>query len=310
MYRDNSGKRYNSFSQYLKDSFGEKIYKVTLNANLGCPNRDGTKSFGGCIFCDDSGSFSKAHDANLDIEEQLLTGISNLETRFKAKKFIAYLQSYSNTYAPVEILKNIYDAALDNDKVVGLSIGTRPDCVDEEKIDLISSYTNKKEIWIEYGLQSINDKTLMLINRSHTAQEFIDAVKITQNKGIKISAHVILGLKGENRADMMRTAKALADLGIDGVKLHSLCILKNSKLEPLYEKGEWTVLEEDEYVDLVCSFMELLPANVIIHRLAGNGYKKALLAPVWLGQKFKTLNKIDEWFENNNSWQGKKYSQK
>ena len=307
MYTDNSGKRYNSFSQYLKDRFGEKVYKVTINANLGCPNRDGTKSYGGCIFCDDSGSFSRAHDADLDIKEQLLTGISTLEKRFKAQKFIAYLQSYSNTYADVPVLKKIYDDSIDNDRVVGLSIGTRPDCVDEAKINLISSYTDKKEVWIEYGLQSIHDKTLIAINRSHTAQEFIDAVNLTKNKGIKISAHVILGLQGETKEDMLQTAKALADVGIDGVKLHALCVLKNSKLEKFYNDGSLRVLQEDEYVDLACSFMELLPENVIIHRLAGNGYKQALLAPLWLGQKFKTLNKIDEWFECNNSWQGRKY---
>ncbi len=308
MFQDNSGKRYRTYSQYLKDKFGEKVYKVTLNANLGCPNRDGTKSFGGCIFCDDAGSFSLAHDANLPISEQLITGIDNLEKRFHAMKFIAYLQSYSNTYGSVDKLKQIYDAAVDNDRVVGLSIGTRPDCVDENKINLIQSYTDDKEVWIEYGLQSIHDRTLELINRSHTAKEFIDAVKMTQNKNIKISAHVILGLQGESKNDMMETAKALADVGIDGVKIHALCVLKNSKLEKFYNSGELKVLEEDEYVDLTCSFMELLPDNVIIHRIAGNGYKKSLLAPVWLGQKFKTLNKIDMWFEEHNSWQGKKYS--
>ena len=162
-------------------------------------------------------------------------------------------------------------------------------------------------VWIEYGLQSIHDRTLLAINRSHTAQEFIDAVKLTQNKGIKISAHVILGLQGETKADMLETAKALADVGIDGVKLHALCVLKNSKLEKFYNDGSLRVLDEDEYVDLACSFMELLPENVIIHRLAGNGYKKALLAPLWLGQKFKTLNKIDNWFIENSSCQGHKY---
>lgn len=303
MFLDNSGKRYRTFSQYLKDRFNEKVYKVTLNANLGCPNRDGTKSFGGCIFCDDEGSFSRAHDANLDIKEQLITGIQTLEKRFHAKKFIAYLQSYSNTYGEISLLKKIYDDAVDNENVVGLSIGTRPDCVDKEKIELISSYTEKREVWIEYGLQSIKDKTLELINRSHSAQDFINAVKMTQNKGIKISAHVILGLQGETKADMLDTAKALADIGIDGVKLHALCVLKNTKLEKLYNQGELKILTEDEYVDLACSFMELLPENVIIHRLAGNGYKKALIAPIWLGQKFKTLNKIDDWFEKNNSSQ-------
>ena len=305
MFTDNSGKRYRTYSQYLKDLFGEKVYKVTLNANLGCPNRDGTKSFGGCIFCDETGSFSRAHDENLSIKNQLITGIENLEKRFHAKKFIAYLQSYSNTYGEISLLKQIYDDAINNPKVVGLSIGTRPDCVDKEKIDLISTYSKDKEVWIEYGLQSIHDKTLELINRSHTAQDFINAVKLTQNQGIKISAHVILGLVNETKSEMLETAKALADIGIDGVKLHALCVLKNSKLEPLYKSGELRILEEDEYVDLACSFMELLPENVIIHRLAGNGYKKSLLAPLWLGQKFKTLNKIDNWFEINNSWQGK-----
>lgn len=307
MCSDNSGKRYNTFSQYLKNKFGEKVYKITLNANLGCPNRDGTKSYGGCIFCDDSGSFSQAHDPNLTIKKQLLTGISNLEKRFHAKKFISYFQSYSNTYGDIKKLKKIYDEAISHEKIIGLSIGTRPDCVDTEKIALISNYTNTYEVWIEYGLQSINDKTLELINRSHTAQEFIDAVKMTKNKGIKISAHVILGLPGENKTDMLNTAKALADLNIDGVKLHALCVLKNSKLAQLYSCGELKILEEDEYIDLACSFIELLPEKTIIHRIAGNGYKKSLLAPQWLSQKFKTLNKIDKWFEINNSSQGHKY---
>ena len=308
MFQDESGKRYNTFSQYLKNKFGTKVYKVTLNANLGCPNRDGTKSFGGCIFCDDTGSFSRAHDANLCISAQLETGIKTLSERFKAEKFLAYLQSYSNTYGDIGLLKKIYDEALDNKDVIGLAIGTRPDCVDKEKIELISSYTKEKEIWLEYGLQSIHDKTLELINRSHSSQEFIDAVKLTQDKGIKISAHVILGLPGETKNDMMETARALADLGIDGVKLHALCVLRNSKLEKIYNDGELKILDEDEYVGLACSFMELLPENMLIHRLAGNGYKKALLTPLWLGQKFKTLNKIDEWFVINNSCQGLKSS--
>ena len=309
MFLDHSEKKYNTFSQYLKDKFGEKVYKVTINAGLGCPNRDGTKSSGGCIFCDDSGSFSQAHDANLPIKEQLLTGISTLENRFNAHKFISYLQSFSNTYADIETLQKIYDAALDNEKVVGLAIGTRPDCVDEEKINLISGYAQTREVWLEYGLQSIHDRTLDLINRSHSAQDFVNAVKLTQNKGIKISAHVILGLPNETKQDMLDTAKALADLNIDGVKIHCLCVLKNSKLEKSYFSGELKILSEDEYVDIACSFMELLPETVLIHRLAGNGYKKALLAPLWLGQKFKTLNKIDNWFEKNNSCQGHKYIQ-
>lgn len=297
-------KRYNQYSRYLQELFGCKVYKVTLDAGFSCPNRDGAISTGGCIFCDDSGSFSNAHCNRLSIEEQLETGIGNIKKRFKAKKFISYFQAYTNTYADVKTLENIYGQALNHPDVVGMSIGTRPDCVDKEKISLISSYTKDKLVWVEYGLQSIHDKTLNLINRGHSSKEFIDAVKMTQNKNIKICAHVIIGLPGETKKDVLETAKVLADLGIDGVKIHLLCVLKDTKLEKMYENNEFALLPEQEYVEAVCDFIEILPPDAIIHRLAGNGLKEILVAPKWLEDKFRILNLIDDELEIRNSRQG------
>ena len=305
MHFNGSDKRYNQYSRHLRKLFNCKVYKVTLDAGFNCPNRDGTISRGGCIFCDDSGSFSQAHSNLLSIEEQLATGVNRLRTRFKAQKFISYFQAYSNTYAPVEKLKTVYDSALSHEDVVGISIGTRPDCVDAEKIELISSYTKDKYVWVEYGLQSIHDRTLDLINRGHGYKDFVDAVKLTQNKGINICAHVILGLPGESRSDMLQTAKALADLGINGVKLHLLCVLKGTELEQIYNAGLYKPMETEEYVSMVCDFLELLPPDVTIHRITGNGLKRNLIAPKWLPDKFKVLNMIDDELEKRDSWQGK-----
>lgn len=302
---NNSEKRYNQYSQHLEELFGCKVYKITLDAGFSCPNRDGTLSSDGCIFCDEGGSFSRAHSNLFSIEKQLETGIESLKTRFKAKKFISYFQAFSNTYAPIDHLKNVYDQALSHKDITGLSIGTRPDCVDPEKIDLISSYTDKYYVWVEYGLQSIHNRTLNLINRGHTAEDFIKAVKLTQNKKINICAHVIIGLPGESKKDILVTAKTLADLGINGVKIHLLCALKGTELEKMYNRGEFKPLLIDEYVDIVCDFLEILPPDVTIHRLAGNGLKEILVAPRWLGEKFKALNMIDRELEKRNSCQGK-----
>lgn len=298
-------KRYNLYSRHLENLFNCKVYKVTLDAGFSCPNRDGVKSTGGCIFCDDSGSFSQAHSNLIPIEEQLEIGIKKQKERFKAKKFIAYFQAYSNTYSSVENLKNIYDKVFYHPDIVGMSIGTRPDCVNEQKIKLLSDYAQQKHVWIEYGLQSIHDKTLSFINRGHNAQDFIDAVKITQNKNINICAHVIIGLPGETKKEMLETASVLADLGVDGVKIHLLCVLQGTKIENLYKNNQIKLLSDTEYVDIVCDFLELLPPTTTVHRMAGNGLKKILVAPTFLGEKFKLLNMIDKELEQRNSWQGK-----
>ena len=264
-----TNKRYYQFSEYLKNKFGKKVYKITLDAGFSCPNRDGTISSGGCIFCDDGGSFSRAHDSHMSVQQQVLTGIENLSTRFKAQKFMSYFQAYSNTYKPVEELKQIYDASLCHKDIVGISIGTRPDCIDEQKLDLIASYTDKYETWIEYGLQSMHDNTLKFINRGHDYQTFLKAYQMTKQRGINVGVHVILGLPNETKEDMFQTIKTLADLKVDGVKFHCLCIFPNTKLYEMYEQGQIKLLEEDEYVDIACDCLELLPERTTIH-FAGN----------------------------------------
>ena len=296
-------KRYNQFSAHLKNKFGVKVYKVTLDAGFSCPNRDGTISRGGCIFCDEGGSFSQAHSNKLSIEEQVEVGIKNLSERFKAKKFMSYFQAYSNTYKPVAELEQIYNAALGNEKIVGLSIGTRPDCIDDEKIKLISSYKDDYYTWIEYGLQSIHNKTLQKINRGHDYDCFLKAYEKTKAAGINVCVHVIFGL-WETHDEIMETAKELARLQVDGVKIHMLCALQNTKLAKMYKNKEVTFMDEDEYVQTVCAFLEYLPQTTTIHRLAGNGYSKTLIAPQWLGAKFNCLNKIDREFIARNSYQG------
>lgn len=306
MYFYNTKKRYNQFSEHLKDKFGEKVYKVTLDAGFTCPNRDGMLSSEGCIFCDSSGSFSKLYSNKLSVNEQLKTGISKIKDKYGAKKFLSYFQAYSNTYKPLDELKHIYDAALTDD-VVGLSIGTRPDCIDEEKLDLISGYTKNYYTWIEYGLQSIHDKSLKFINRGHDFKSFEKACQMTRDRNINICAHVILGLPGETKEEMLQTAKIIGKMELEGIKIHLLCILKDTKIFKMYNQGLIPMFEEDEYIELVCDFLEYLPQNTTIQRLTGNGFKKNLVAPKWLSKKMELLNKIDRELERRDSFQGLRF---
>lgn len=301
---NNTEKRYNQYSAHLKNKFGVKVYKVTLDAGFSCPNRDNTISTDGCIFCDDGGSFSQAHSNLLSVEEQLEVGIKTLSERFKAKKFMSYFQAYSNTYKPVAELEKIYKSSLKHPDVVGISIGTRPDCVDGEKLKLISEFKDDYYTWIEYGLQSIHNKTLKAINRGHDFDCFLRAYEKGVNAGINICVHVILGLPGESKDDILKTAQKLAELKVDGVKIHMLCALEGTKLSKMYEKGEISFMSEDDYIQTVCDFLEILPPETTIHRLAGNGLKKNLIAPRWLGKKMDCLNKIDRELEKRNSYQG------
>lgn len=305
---NNTDKKYNQFSAYLKQKFGVKVYKITLDAGFSCPNRDGTISSGGCIFCDEGGSFSQAHSNQLSIEEQVETGIKTLSERFKAQKFMSYFQAYSNTYKPVAELEKIYNSALNNDKIVGLSIGTRPDCVDDEKLDLIAGYKDDYYTWIEYGLQSIHDKTLRRINRGHDFDCFLSAYEKTKERGINVCVHVIFGL-WETREEILQTARKLAELKVDGVKIHMLCALENTKLAKIYEEKAIDFMSEREYIETVCDFLEYLPPETTIHRLAGNGLKKNLIAPRWLGKKLDCLNQIDRELLSRNTFQGFRYKE-
>lgn len=296
-----------SFGEYLKNIFGEKVYKVTLDAGFSCPNRDGSISSEGCIFCDDSGSFSRLYSHSLPISEQLSIGMSKIKDRYHAKKFLAYFQAYTNTYKPVDELKSIYSQVFIND-VVGMSIGTRPDCVDEQKLDLIASYNNENRfIQVEYGIQSVHDKTLKLINRGHDFQCFEKACQLSKDRNLKICAHVILGLPNESYDDMMQTAKTLANMNIDGIKIHMLAIMEGTKIHKMFQDGLINLMSENEYITTVCDFLELLPPNMVIQRLAGNGKREFRIQPRWLGKKLELIGKMEKEFQRRNSKQGSKY---
>lgn len=297
-------KRYFTFSNYLYKKFGKKVYKITLDAGFSCPNRDGTISSGGCIFCDESGSFSKAHSSLLSVEEQVQTAINNLPKRFKAELFLAYFQAFSNTYAPLEKLKSVYDGAFTDPRVVGISIGTRPDCVDKDKLNLISSYKNP---WLELGLQTAHDKTLKLINRGHDFKCFEKAYILAKEAGINVCVHIILGLPGETPKDMLKTARILSNMGVDGVKIHALTVLQNTPLAKIHSKSPIQLLSEDEYCNLVCDIIEILPPDTTIHRVGGSGLSTTLIAPLWARNKFETMNKIDRIIWERNTCQGAKY---
>lgn len=297
-------KRYRDLNSYLKETFGCRVQKITVDSGLSCPNRDGTLSTGGCIYCNDRGSGTGAFRRGFSVKEQLIQGKIALSKRYKAKKFIAYFQSFSNTYATLDRLKNLYDEALSVEDIVGLSIGTRPDCVTDQILSLLQDYAKTHLIWIEYGLQSANDHTLKLINRGHDFGCFKHAVECTQGRGIRICTHVILGLPGETRKDMIQTARKIAWLGIDGVKIHLLYVIKNTRLETLYHQGEYRCLTKEEYVEMVCDFLEVLPADMVIQRLTGDPHREELVAPVWALEKSKNLLAIQEALKRRNTWQG------
>ena len=307
MFFNGTDKRYNQYSAHLKQKFGAKVYKITIDAGFSCPNRDGTLSNCGCIFCDDGGSFSQAHSNLLSIEEQVLAGVEKISARFKAQKFMSYFQAFSNTYKPVRELEKIYGASLNHPDIVGLSIGTRPDCVDDEKLRLISGYIKDYYTWVEYGLQSCHDKTLSWINRGHDYDCFLRAYEKTKSYGINICVHLILGLN-ETYDEMMETVQKVARLKPEGVKIHMLCALEGTKISDLYNRGELEFMSEEDYINLCCDYLECLPQSTTIHRLAGNGLKKNLVAPRWLGKKLDALNKIDRELERRDSFQGIRFS--
>lgn len=302
-------KRYHDLNTYLRNIFGCRVQKITIDAGFSCPNRNGKIATGGCIYCNARGSGTGAHARGLSVTDQIIQGQKALSMRYKAKKFIAYFQAFSNTYAPLNQLEALYAEALAADDVVGLSIGTRPDCVNEPLLALLEDYGKNHLIWMEYGLQTIHDKTLLLINRGHDFKCFAAAVDATQKRGIKICAHVILGLPNENRKQMMATAKVLADLGIDGVKIHLLYVTRGTKLADLYDQGRYKCLEQREYVDLVCDFLERLPPDMVIQRLTGDPHRQELVAPLWSLKKAEALTLIKETLEKRDSWQGKFYNQ-
>ncbi len=302
---------YNQHSAALKQRFGEKIFKVTLDAGFNCPNRDGTRAWGGCTFCDASGSSAQIAPPTMPLVEQLHTGISGWQQRFgpKARRFIAYYQAFSNTYADLDRLRAVYQVALDHPDVVGLAIGTRPDCVPEAVLDLLAEIAQQKYLWVEYGLQSAHNQTLKQINRAHSVEEFTDAVARTQRRGIEICAHLIHGLPGETPAMMLESVQYLADLKVTGIKIHSLHVVKGSIMAQQYKRGEIPMFTQAEYVQWVCDSLEILPWEIEIHRLTGDGLKHLLLAPAWSSDKRQVLHAIHQEMTRRGTRQGSRVLQ-
>jgi radical SAM protein (TIGR01212 family) len=302
-------KPYYDLNTYLRTIFDCRVQKISLDAGLTCPNRDGRVGTGGCIYCNTRGSGTGAWALGLTITEQIERGKEFLRKRYKAQRFIAYFQSFSNTYAPYEKLKSLYDEACAVEDIVGLSIGTRPDCIEESILTLLQGYAEDYLVWIEYGLQSIHDRTLAIINRGHDVACFRGAVEKTKGRGIKICAHVILGLPFEDRRDMLATAQAVSSMGIDGIKIHLLYVVKGTPMERLYREGTYRCLEQGEYAELVCDFLELLPPDMVIQRLTGDPHADELVAPEWSLRKSETLSLIQKTMAGRGSWQGKRFGE-
>lgn len=298
-------KRYNTFSEELKRAFGCRVHRISVDAGFTCPNRDGTIGASGCIYCGGRGSGSFGIARGLSVAGQIEDGKEVMVRKYRAKKFIAYFQAYSNTYDSVESLRKLYDEALSVRDVAGLIVATRPDCLPPEIIELMEEYSRRTYFWLELGLQSISDRTLSFINRGHDFAVFADAVKKCRERGIRISAHVILGLPGESREDMLASAAVINDMGIEGIKLHLLHIMKDTPLASLYEIGEVRVMERDEYVGIVCDYLERLRPEVLIQRLTGDGGRSHLIAPMWSLKKWEVLNAIDDELKRRGSFQGK-----
>ncbi len=297
-------KRYNAFSDELKRLFGCRVHRISVDAGFTCPNRDGTVGTAGCIYCGGAGSGSFGIARGLPVAAQLEEGKEVMIRKYKAGKFIAYFQPYSNTYAPVARLASLYDEALTVADVVGLIVGTRPDCLQPEVVDLLGEYHRRTYFWLELGLQSPYDRTLARLNRGHDFAAFAGAVERCRERGLRVCAHVILGLPGETRAEMLGTARVLNGLGVDGVKLHLLHVMRGTRLAELHARGEVPLLERDDYVGLVCDFLERLDPRIIVQRLTGDGGRDFLVAPLWSLAKFEVLNAIDAELERRGSFQG------
>ncbi|MCX5678104.1 MAG: TIGR01212 family radical SAM protein [Candidatus Omnitrophica bacterium] len=289
-------KLYNDYGSYLKERYGTKVYRIGLDAGFSCPHR--------CLYCNEDGSRSSYADPKKSITEQLSGRIEYLKKSGDASKFVAYFQAFTNTNSPVNRLKEIYDQILPFEEIIGLSIGTRPDCVDADKLKLISSYKDRYEVWLEYGLQSIHDRTLKTIDRGHNFSDFLRAYDDTKKLSIPVCVHVIIGLPGETKEEIVGTARKLTELKVDGVKIHLLHILKGSEFEKLYKNGDIRVLAQEEYVELVCDFLENLSDGIIIHRLTGQGKRPDHIAPLWALDKPGTIQKIKETLMKRESCQG------
>lgn len=309
MKKDWNGKRYNTLNGFLREKFnGEKTYKISLDGGFTCPNRDGKVARGGCTFCSARGSGDFAGDRIMSITEQFHDVKEMMQKKWKDGKYIAYFQAYTNTYAPVEVLREKYDEALKDDNVVALAIATRPDCIEEGVVDLLEEYNKKLYTWVELGLQTSNDDTALRINRGYKRDVFTKAVEDLASRGIDVVAHIIFGLPGETKEDMLNTVKYVSNLPIQGIKLHLLHVMENTAMAKELENGDFRLLEMDEYIDIITEAIAMLPQNIVIHRLTGDAPRDLLIGPKWSLKKWEVLNAIDDALKERDLYQGKYFN--
>lgn len=300
-------KPYYSLDYRLRQQFGEKVYKLALNGGMTCPNRDGKVGTGGCIFCSAGGSGDFAADRHLSVTQQIAVQKEALKEKKNARKYIAYFQAYTNTYAPVEYLERIFTEAIQDPDVVVLSIATRPDCLPEEVLELLGNLNQKKPVWVELGLQTMHEDTAKFIRRGYDLKCFENAVRELRKRKIEVIVHTIIGLPGEDRNKILETVQYLNGCDIQGIKLQLLHILKGTDLGELFLQGKVSVLEEEEYVDLIIDCLEHLSQKITVHRLTGDGPGDLLLAPMWSTRKRTVLNKIHSELKSRDTWQGKQW---
>lgn len=301
-------KPYNDLKGYLKKEFGGRVYKITIDSGMSCPNRINGS---GCIYCNERGSGTGMWNKGYDIETQIRLGIEGLRRRYKKiDAFIAYFQSYTNTYAPLTTLKANWDTIRKFPEIAGLSIGTRPDCIDHERLELLKEYAVDYKVFLEMGLQTINEETLRWVGRGHSVKDFDNAVRLTNKYPLNIIVHLIFGFPNQDINEIAETARYLSRLGIHGVKIHLLYVAKGSALSEIYKKGDFTPVDKKTYIEMVSAFLEHLHPEIVIHRLTGDAHRGELVAPLWASDKSAILNEIESKLKDNKSFQGKYYEPK
>lgn len=300
-------KRYHTWNYYLRQKFGCKVFKVSINAGFTCPNIDGKIGYGGCTYCSKEGSGDFAGNPKDNLVKQFYDIREMMSKKWKDAKYIGYFQAFTNTYAPVGVLREKFETILEQEDVVGLSISTRPDCIEDDVLEYLAELNTRTNLWVELGLQSVHESTSKIINRGHDFKVFEDCVERLRKHNIDVVVHIIDGLPGETHDMMVETAKTVSKMDIQGIKIHLLHVIKDTPMANMLEKGNMKLLEKDEYVNIVCDQLEILPQEMVIHRLTGDGKKENLVGPLWSLKKWEVLNAIDDELKRRNSWQGKYY---
>jgi len=300
-------KRYHTLNYFLRNKFGGKVFKISLDAGFTCPNRDGRVSTGGCIFCSSKGSGDFTGTAK-DLVEQFYEVKNMMNKKWKKGKYIAYFQAYTNTYADVETLRERYYSILNLEDVVGIAIATRPDCLPVDVLELLEEINSRTYLWVELGLQTMHERTAGFINRGYGLDTYIASVRELKKRNIEVVTHEIIGLPGENKQEMLQTVDFIANTGTQGIKLHLLHLLKDSRLEKIYSHGEFQLMSMEDYVETIVDCIERIPESMVIHRITGDGPRDTLIGPKWSLKKFEVINAIEHLMMDRDTWQGKKYT--